>query len=117
MIDSEFNLELFSIPKHVFSFEKLIPVGQYEFPFTFRLPKCLPNSFSIALQDKDKHAYSIRYTLTAYFESEEPVLHCTIPITVSAGIKDPIRKARSKNLDAMRSQIMNESSVLNQSND
>lgn len=92
-------------------------MGQYEFPFTFRLPKSMPNSFSIGLQDEEHHAYSIRYTLTAYFDSEEPVLHCTVPITVSAGIKDPIRRARSKNLDAQRSQFMNESNMLNQSND
>lgn len=77
----------------------------------------LPNSFSMTLEDADKHSYSIQYQLKAYFESEEPVLYCTVPIVISSGIKDPIRKARSKNLDAMRSQALNDTNLFNQSHD
>jgi hypothetical protein len=41
--------------------------------------------------------------LTAYFDSEEPVLQYSVPIMICQGLRDPIKRAKSKNLEIARS--------------
>ena len=78
-----FSLQLFQMKRHMFTFDKLIPQGQYEFPFTLRLPggkEGLPPSYSVTLSTGE--TYSIAYKLTMYFDSDEPVLQHSIPIVI-----------------------------------
>ena len=58
---------LFSVAKHVFTFENNVPIGQYEFPFTIRLPNHLPTSFKVRFNNDE--VYQIQYTIKAYFDS------------------------------------------------
>jgi len=51
------------------------------FPFTVTLPENIPNSFKTKFVNNE--VYSIRYTIRAYFESDEPILSYSHPITVN----------------------------------
>ena len=72
---------LFQIEKKVFQFERSALAGQYVFPFTFKLPNNIPNSFKTKMTNEE--VYSIQYNLRAYFEAEEPVLQYSKTIIVN----------------------------------
>jgi len=89
--------ELFSLYQFCDSY---VPVGQYEFPFTFILPPTIPSSFS--LKQANGQDYSIVYTVKGYLGAEGSLLECKKEIRVlnrarvlereyleSEGCKDP----------------------------
>lgn len=50
-----------------------MPVGQYEFPFSFKLPDRLPSSFQLVNEHGEN--YQVKYSVTCSFEDREPLLH------------------------------------------
>ena len=66
---------IFKAEYHIFTFRgKHIPVGQYEFPFTFTLPDKLPSSFQYVNPEGD--SFQIKYSIQVYLDDEEPLLEC-----------------------------------------
>lgn len=51
---------------------KHVPVGQYEFPFTFKIPDKIPSSFQYI--NKRGENYQIKYVIHVYFDGVEPQL-------------------------------------------
>jgi hypothetical protein len=66
------SLGLFTIKKKLFMFDRVVPTGQYFFPFKFRLPPFCPDSFK--LKKMNNEIFSTQYVIKAYFNSDEPIL-------------------------------------------
>jgi len=64
---------LFRVEQRIFTFRsKHAAAGQYEFPFSFRLPHKLPSSFHFI--NSQGESYQVKYSITCCFEGQEPIL-------------------------------------------
>ena len=64
---------LFRLEQRIFTFRsKHAAAGQYEFPFSFRLPHKLPSSFHYI--NTQGESYQVKYSITCFFEGQEPIL-------------------------------------------
>ena len=65
---------LFKTQQRLFTFRsKHAPVGQYEFPFYFRLPESLPSTFQFVNEVGEN--YQVKFSVTCSFDDMEPLLH------------------------------------------
>jgi hypothetical protein len=99
--ESEEIVCLFKIQHKLFSFRsKHIPVGQYEFPFTFKLPSKLPSSFHFVNQQGEN--YEVKYTVTCAFDDEEPLMHYEKEIIVLQTTEDLEKLKRKRRAQKAR---------------
>lgn len=53
--------------------EKVVPQGQYKFPFAFRLPFNMPGSYRF--KSKSTDLISIKYSVECYFDAMKGIMH------------------------------------------